>query len=165
MTPIPTDPRAQAALIMATGKLMRDRTLRMQSTPSRGHGRQAAFGELSMAQTLAMMAVKDRGPLSITALAGLLAVSPPSASVMVDRLVERGILVRETDPRDRRRVKVRLSDEADTAYNRIHHFILADFVRLVERIGPDMACKWCEVMLEVRRALLDEPRSGEALQA
>lgn len=165
MTPIPTDPRAQAALIMATGKLMRDRTLRMQSTPSRGHGRQAAFGELSMAQTLAMMAVKDRGPLSITALAGLLAVSPPSVSVMVDRLVERGILIRETDPRDRRRVKVRLSDEADTAYNQIHHFILADFVRLVERIGPDMARKWCEVMLEVRRALLDEPRSGEALQA
>jgi len=89
---IPTDPQAQAALIMATGKMVRDRTLRLQSTSARGHQQQTGFGDLSMAQTLAMMAVKDFGPLSITALAAILAVSAPSASTMVERLVERGIL-------------------------------------------------------------------------
>jgi len=73
---IPTDPQAQAALIMATGKMVRDRTLRLQSTSARGHRQQTAFGELSMAQTLAMMAVNDFGPLSITALAAILALIP-----------------------------------------------------------------------------------------
>lgn len=154
---IPTDPQAQAALIMATGKLMRDRTLRLQSTSARGHARRNAFGELSMAQTLAMMAVKDFGPLSLTALASILAVSAPSASTMVERLVERGIVVREPDPEDRRRVMVRLSPDADAAYDRIHHFILEDFVRLVRRIGPETARKWCEVMVDVRQALSADP--------
>jgi DNA-binding MarR family transcriptional regulator len=152
---IPTDPPAQAALILATGRLLRDRTLRRQSAPA-GRGKtRPPLAELSMAQSLAMLAVKERGPLSITALARLLAVSAPSASTMVERLVERGILMREPDPRDRRRVNVRLTVQADATYDRIHHFILQDFVGLVERLGPDTTRKWCEVMVEVRKALLD----------
>jgi len=160
---IPEDPQSQAALIMGVGKMVRDRTLRLQSSQSHRSGRRALpFGELSMAQSLAMMAVKDQGPLSITALAGLLAVSAPSASAMVERLVERGVLVREPDPRDRRRVLVRLSPEADQDYDRIYEFILQDFVRLVERIGPDMARKWCEVMLAVRAVIFsDQGPAGE----
>ena len=154
---IPTDPQAQAALIMATGKMLRDRTLRLQSAPSVRQAKGPPFGQLSMAQSLAMMAVKDQGPLSITALAGLLAVSAPSASAMVERLVERGILMREPDPQDRRKVKVRLSPQADAAYDRIHHFILQDFIQLVERLGPDTARKWCEVMVQLRRVLTQEP--------
>jgi DNA-binding MarR family transcriptional regulator len=157
---IPNEPPAQAALIMATGKLLRDRTLRLQSAPPDGGGGKTPFGALSMAQTLAMMAVKDRGPLSITALADLLAVSAPSASAMVERLVERDVLVREPDPKDRRRVTVRLSAKADAAYDRISNAIHQEFVRLVCRVGPDTARKWCEVMVEVRQALLEETASA-----
>ena len=154
---IPTDPQAQAALIMATGKLLRDRTLRLQSAPSVQPPNKAPFGQLSMAQSLAMMAVKDHGPLSITSLAALLAVSAPSASAMVERLVERRILMREPDPKDRRKVKVRLSPQADAAYDQIHHFILQDFIRIVECLGPDTTRKWCEVMVQLRHVLLEGP--------
>lgn len=159
---IPDDPHSQAALIMATGKLVRDRTLRLQSSGARRMGRRPLpFGELSMAQSLAMMAVKDHGPLSISELAALLAVSAPSASAMVERLVERGVLVREPDPQDRRRVQVHLSPEADAHYERIYSFILDDFVQLVEGIGPEMAHQWCEVMLAVREQLLRRPLTIE----
>jgi DNA-binding MarR family transcriptional regulator len=151
---IPEDPQSQAVLIMATGKLIRDRTLRMQSA---GHSRAAEqplpLAEMSLAQILAMMAVKDHEPLSITRLAALLAVSAPSASAMVERLVERGVLTRQPDPEDRRRVQVRLSPEAKANYDRVHDVILQDFVSLVQRLGPDMTRKWCEVMLAVREVM------------
>ena len=151
---IPEDPQSQAALIMATGKLIRDRTLRLQSTGSRRAGKPPLpLDEMSIAQILAMMAVKDHEPISITRLAALLAVSPPSASAMVERLVERGVLTREPDPEDRRRVQVRLSPEAKANYDRVHDVILQDFVSLVQRIGPDMTRKWCEVMLAVRAVM------------
>ena len=151
---IPDDPQSQAALIMATGRLIRNRTLQLQSNGSRRTGRPPLpLGELSMAQTLALMAVKDHEPLPVTRLAELLAVSAPSASAMVERLVERGVFTRESDPKDRRRVMVCLSPEAKTAYDRIHNVILEDFVSLVQRIGPDMARKWCEVMLAVRATM------------
>jgi DNA-binding MarR family transcriptional regulator len=151
---IPDDPQSQAALIMATGRLIRNRTLQLQSNGNHRAGRRPLpLGELSMAQTLAMMAVKDHEPISVTRLAELLAVSAPSASAMVERLVERGVFTRESDPKDRRRVMVRLSPEAKTAYDRIHNVILDDFVGLVQRIGPEMARKWCEVMLAVREAM------------
>lgn len=159
---IPEDPRSQAALVMGVGKMVRDRTLRMQSAGARSGGRRTLpFGELSMAQSLAMMAVKDHGPLSINELAGLLAVSAPSASAMVERLVERGVLRREPDPADRRRVQVRLSEEADADYEHIYNVILEDFVRLVKRIGPDMARKWCEVMLAVRDVIFSDQAPAE----
>ena len=78
---IPDDPQSQAALIMATGRLIRNRTLQLQSNGSRRTGRPPLpLGELSMAQTLALMAVKDHEPLPVTRLAELLAVSAPSAS-------------------------------------------------------------------------------------
>jgi DNA-binding MarR family transcriptional regulator len=159
---IPEDPQSQAALIMGIGKLIRNRTLRLQSVGQGRIGRRPLpFGELSMAQTLALMAVKDHEPISITELAVLLGVSPPSASAMVERLVERGILTRETDPGDRRRALVRLSPRAEADSDQIHHVILQDFIQLVQRIGPEMTRKWCEVMLAVREAMFTDPRPAD----
>ena len=138
---IPDDPQSQAALIMATGRLIRNRTLQLQSNGSRRTGRPPLpLGELSMAQTLALMAVKDHEPLPVTRLAELLAVSAPSASAMVERLVERGVFTREADPKDRRRVMVCLSPEAKTACDRIHNVILDDFVSLNGYLIANQQC-------------------------
>lgn len=154
---IPTDPVEQAALIMTAGKQLRDWTLRVQSAQCARSDEQLAFGELSMSQSLAVMAVKDHGPLSITGLAELLAVSAPSASAMVDRLVERGLLTREPDPDDRRRVQVRLSPEADRNYNQTLSVILNEFLQILLRLGPEMSARWCEVMVTVKGIIDSDP--------
>jgi len=54
-----------------------------------GQGK-AIFQELTSPQMTALMTVRERGQVTIKELAEGLGVSAPSASVMVDRLVEMG---------------------------------------------------------------------------
>jgi DNA-binding MarR family transcriptional regulator len=154
---IPTDPLAQAAFIMSTGKMIRDRTLRLQNCHVEQKTSRVKFSELTMAQSLTLMAVKEHEPMSVTELASHLSVSAPSASTMVDRLVDRNLLSRETDPADRRKVVIRLSPAAAEDYNKIYHVILQDFLNLVDKVGPQTARKWCEVLAEVKKVIVTEP--------
>ncbi|MDA3894774.1 MAG: MarR family transcriptional regulator [Desulfobacteraceae bacterium] len=154
---IPEDPLAQAAFIMSTGKMIRDRTLRLQSCHVEQKTSRVKFSELTMAQSIAIMAIKEHEPMSVNELASHLSVSAPSASAMVDRLVDRHLLTRETDPADRRKVIIRLSPEAMDDYNNIYNVISQDFLNLVDKVGPETARKWCEVLVEVKKVILTEP--------
>lgn len=160
---IPESPIDQARLIMKYGKLMRDRTLRMQSTLAPDDAGKVRFSDLSMAQSIAVMTVREQQPLSITKLSKLLGVSAPSASSMVDRLVERGILTREQNPKDRRKVRVQISPEVVSELDRIENFILQDFITLVKKLGPETASKWCEVLIEVKKIIESKPETAAGL--
>jgi DNA-binding MarR family transcriptional regulator len=105
-----------------------------------------AFGELSFAQMRALKFVKTKGQVSITELADLLNVSAPSASTMVDRLVEKGVLVREPDPADRRKVIVTISEDMVSITEQIEKEIFSNFVDLVEKLGPELADDWCRIV-------------------
>ena len=109
--------------------------------------------DLSMAQFNLLMAVQAAGEITGSELAGRLGVSPPSVSVMVERLVERGLLVRERSSEDRRKVVLRMSDEASIHFARIEEQVLASFVELVREIGPETAEKWVEVLQQVEQVL------------
>jgi DNA-binding MarR family transcriptional regulator len=75
---------------------------------------------LTLPQVKALIFLYDNGDRSMTELAAGLAVSLPSASELVDRLVDRGLVDRMTDPADRRRVLVSLTEPAITYGRRIH---------------------------------------------
>ncbi|MCC7494050.1 MAG: MarR family transcriptional regulator [Fimbriimonadaceae bacterium] len=64
---------------------------------------------LSMPQFKLLMTLKRKGELSMSALAERLDLTPPSVSHLVDALASRGLVVREGDAADRRRVVVRLT--------------------------------------------------------
>jgi MarR family transcriptional regulator, organic hydroperoxide resistance regulator len=53
--------------------------------------------------------LNELGPTTVSHLAALLGTSPPSASAMVDRMVDTGLVVRERNEDDRRVVTVSLS--------------------------------------------------------
>jgi len=114
------------------------------------------FGELSFAQMRALRFVKTKGQVSITELADLLNVSAPSASTMVDRLVEKGVLVREPDPADRRKVIVTISQDMVAITEQIEREIFSNFVDLVEKLGPEFADDWCRVVGRVADVLDNE---------
>jgi DNA-binding Lrp family transcriptional regulator len=91
--------------------------------------------------------------VSVTELAALLNVSPPSVSTMVDRLVERGLLTRTPmrtgpaqggDPGNAWRAE-------DIA--QVEEVILGSFVELVDAVGPETTQKWCEVLQQVSTVL------------
>ncbi|MGH2448400.1 MAG: MarR family winged helix-turn-helix transcriptional regulator [Chloroflexota bacterium] len=62
---------------------------------------------------------RDYPRVAIGDLARALQLRQSSTSLLVDRCVKRGLLHREEDPRDRRRVMVWLTDEGQTLLDRI----------------------------------------------
>ncbi len=65
--------------------------------------------ELTFAQTRALFMLAARSELTVSELARLLGVGKPAASVLVQQLVERGLVTRSAHPSDRRQTIIRLS--------------------------------------------------------
>jgi DNA-binding MarR family transcriptional regulator len=144
---------AAARYIFTTGRMVHDMVTRIYTAACMGEGRETRFGELSAQQMNMILMVRVRQAVSVSELAGLLGVSPPSVSAMVDRLVERGLLTRTPSDRDRRKVEIRVSSEAIEEIARVEAMILGSFVELVHAVGPETSQKWCEVLHHIKQVL------------
>ncbi|RWX45590.1 DNA-binding transcriptional regulator, MarR family [Candidatus Electrothrix communis] len=142
----------QAGYIFSVGKMIRDH---MHNSLAQLHtnDRNSDGCELSMAQVNLMMAVRGQEELTLSGLAELLKVSPPSVSVMVERLVERNMLTRSRSAQDRRKVIIALSSDAELHIEKMEEQMLTTFIRLVEDLGPETAHKWGEVLQRVEEVL------------
>jgi DNA-binding MarR family transcriptional regulator len=68
--------------------------------------RQRAVVDLTPSQISALATIERSGPVTLGELAALERVQPPSVTVVVTRLEEKGLVVRRQDPQDRRVVRV-----------------------------------------------------------
>jgi len=143
----------QARTIFRGGKMLRDRVIRAHSAHVTAMGGEGVCCDLSVAQMHVVLATRERGELTVSQLAEIGGVSAPSASAMVDRLVEKGVLVREQSREDRRKVMVRLSPQAEEHVGKAEENMLQVFVDLVEKIGPETTRQWVEVLERVRGVL------------
>ena len=76
---------------------------------------------LSAAELLALAHLSLDGQLGPTELTHRLHVTTGAMTAMLDRLADRGYIVREPHPSDRRRIVVRLSDEGrDRIFTQVH---------------------------------------------
>jgi len=141
--------------IFTTGKLIQNQVFRVQAMQLERIGKRKEFENLTGAQLQAILLVHMREQVSINELSSLLSVSPPSASVMVDRLVEKGILLREPCKQDRRKVEIRISETAIDTIKSVEEAILQSFVQMVETIGGKTAKQWCDVLEKVKPILQD----------
>lgn len=66
--------------------------------------------EISLPQLHLLMTLQQDGPMTVSELAHLLHVSAPSASAILDRMEERGLVRRIRDVVDRRVVRIEMSD-------------------------------------------------------
>ena len=150
-----TDPStlANARYIFATGRRIHDRVQQIVTAACMEESGDDSFGELSAPQMNMILMIRVRETVSVTQLASLLNVSPPSASTMVDRLVERGLLTRTPSSEDRRKVVIRVSPEAIERISRIEEKVLGAFVELVEAVGPETTRMWCEVLDRIKNVL------------
>jgi DNA-binding MarR family transcriptional regulator len=146
--------REQARYIFTTGKVIHDRILKIQSNQLALDSCDA-FGELSVSQMHMIRLVRKHGTLAMSELADLLGVSPPSASTMVDRLVDKGVLSREHSTEDRRKVVVRISPEAVKKIESVETSVLQLFEKLVEKLGPETTQQWCRVLKRINAVLSD----------
>ncbi len=112
---------------------------------------------LTIAQADTMMVIHQAGNISITELSKLLGVSTPSVSTMVDRMVEKNLLLRNQDTRDRRKVTICLSPETKKQIHEVEHAVLQMFRKLIAAVGNDIGELWCKVLLAVESALDEHP--------
>jgi len=151
------DARQLSRYIMTTGKLIQNRIISLHN-PHFGSGKsKRALKELSLSQIQTIMTVYSSGQISMTALSKQMGVSPPSSSAMVNRLVEKGILMREHSRIDRRKVMVQIAPSVKTDIQTIEEAILLRFVDLVEKLGRETAVMWCDVLEKVKAILEKDP--------
>jgi DNA-binding MarR family transcriptional regulator len=94
-------------------------------------------------------------------------VSPSTASEVVDRLVTAGLVDREVDPRDRRRIVLRLTPGAQETGDRLHAALVEMVRATLERLDPaewPVFIRSLEVLAEELRARLPAV-SGQAAEA
>ncbi len=156
------DVEDQARRIVEVGKLLHDYVHQSFSRHAAGNRGRKKLASLTLPQLDAVRAAGRSDEVTITKLSRTLGVSAPSASAMVDRLVERGILIRERSRQDRRKVVVRVSEDVAEDIQRIEESILGEFIDIIEKIGPEAAGKWCEVLDRVHCILAEKSttRSG-----
>jgi len=150
-----TDSQAirQARYIFNVGKMLRHHVFSSLAHMEAAGRTGIRCGDLSLAQLNLIFAVRGQGEVTLTGLAEILGVSPPSVSVMVDRLVERGQLIRERSTSDRRKLVIQVSPDEDQHVAAIEEQMIAAFVELVEEVGPETAKKWSEVLERVEQVL------------
>lgn len=140
--------------IFETGKHLRfymDDTV-MSSRP----GDESMCSQLSTIQMRTAMQVSIYQPLSLSELAVKLGVSAPSASVMVDRLVDKKVLERQPDPEDRRRVQLTIHPDSKEGMRQLQLRFQEAFERIAHRVGDENVERWFQVMLQVRDLLKEE---------
>jgi DNA-binding MarR family transcriptional regulator len=147
------DVLTSARYIFTTGRMIHDRITRISTGACMSIAKDDRFGELSAPQMNMLLMIRVRETVSVTELAALLNVSPPSVSTMVDRLVERGLLTRTPSDQDRRKVVIRVTPEALKDITQVEEMILGSFVELVEAVGPETTQKWCEVLQQIKQVL------------
>lgn len=115
-----------------------------------------ALAELSNLQMKVAMQVHVNEPMSLSALAENLNLSHPSASVLVDKLVEKEILSREPDPADRRKIQLRVHAHARPALDDLLRRLHAKFQRVAGKVGDENIERWYQLALKISEILEEE---------
>ncbi|MCZ7575056.1 MAG: MarR family transcriptional regulator [Ardenticatenaceae bacterium] len=90
---------------------------------------------VTMAQFRTMAAL-HRGPRSLSELATLHEVSAPTMSRLISTLVERGWVLRERDPGDRRQVILRLTPEGEAVWNTMSERSIKHLAETLAELTP-----------------------------
>lgn len=103
-----------------------------------------------------VMTVREHGSMTIKRLTQVLFVKAPAVSMMVDRLVEMGILTREENPADRREVLVRVSVSEESKIQEMERRHLQFIIDLCDKVGPDYARMWGDLYARLDQALSED---------
>lgn len=106
-----------------------------------------------MLRTVRRLCANKPEGVSLTTLAQTLGVSAPTASVMVDTLVELGYLERHTAPHDRRARRIKLSPAAEERYKTGDKATLSVIARVAEKLDTNFLDQWYDVLSRVEHEL------------
>lgn len=120
--------------------------------------RQAALSRLygvSMLQFTAVHALAREAPMNITGLARALHLNQSTVSSLVDRMVRDGLVRRVQSPRDRRAVRLTLTERALGIANRVKVSPFDFFKTLLRALEPQEVAALGRMVDKIERALFE----------
>ncbi|MGL4339380.1 MAG: MarR family winged helix-turn-helix transcriptional regulator [Rhodoglobus sp.] len=139
---------------------MRYLILAAQREGNRQLGRQLAPHGLTVSQAEILTVLADFGPLSLRDLGSMIVCETGSPSRIVDALVQRDLVVRETDPRDRRALILELTAAGRELIPTLRAIDAGMDSATVNLVPPDQQC----VIVEILRGFLAGTEGGNALE-
>ncbi|MCX8065075.1 MAG: MarR family transcriptional regulator [Candidatus Hydrogenedentes bacterium] len=109
--------------------------------------------DLTMPQFHMLITIKEHGPMNLKELSEKLGVSSSSASLMLDKLVEMGYVLREQSEEDRREINIRLSSYAEKTLEIHEEQILRAFSDLLAGLDEGTVKQWLGTYRRVRKFL------------
>jgi DNA-binding MarR family transcriptional regulator len=97
----------------------------------------SASQQLSVLQLRALLAVEQHGPLRLGAVAQLLDLSAPSASRLIARLVDDGLILRTTAPHERRQLQLAVSAKGRRLLSRLRGLRQREIGKVLEAMRPE----------------------------
>ena len=98
--------------------------------------RQTSDSDLSPTQSAVLATLANHGPVTLGELAELERVASPTITKVTGILQERGLVVKVTDPHDRRFVRVELTDEGHALVDRSRARKTAWLARQLQDLSP-----------------------------
>jgi DNA-binding MarR family transcriptional regulator len=123
---------------------------------------QPLYRGVSMPQMYILITLLERGPTTVSELASLLSISAPSASSIVDRMEEHGMVTRERDEIDRRIVHVSISPKGRGMVDDMMGMRREFTSRLLESMSDDDLDHVVRAVEAVRRALELQAKTNES---
>jgi DNA-binding MarR family transcriptional regulator len=102
--------------------------------------------DLSPSQATALLILGERPGLTLRDLGDFMSSDQATTSAMVDRLLSQGLVRRETDPDDRRRARLLLSERAADIVARLAEARKATNELLLEALGPEQAAELSNIL-------------------
>jgi DNA-binding MarR family transcriptional regulator len=115
--------------------------------------------EVNVPQFRALIFLQQHAGESLSALAEFLGLSLPAASKLADGLVKRGMLQRQSDPADRRRLVLRLSRKGDALLLGAQDAVRRHLAGMLGRIQPESLEVLAEALVVLQNSF---PRPGIA---
>jgi MarR family 2-MHQ and catechol resistance regulon transcriptional repressor len=77
----------------------------------------------------------EKGPVTMKNIASLLSITPPSASSLVDKLVSKKLVIRQSLDNDRRTIHVKLGEESHKLFAKIHKRKMVWFGKMLNKLS------------------------------
>jgi DNA-binding MarR family transcriptional regulator len=116
---------------------------------------QLARFDLSASQATALLFLNERDGSTLRDLADALSADLATASALVDRLMSQGLIVRETDPADRRRARLLLSEAATELLAPLAEATRETNAMLVNALGQKRSAELAAVLTELIDAVAE----------
>jgi DNA-binding MarR family transcriptional regulator len=112
---------------------------------------------MTLLQLTALHVINAQAPVALTEVAQALGTGPPATSAMVDRLIRTGLVSKASDPQDRRRVQLTLTDHAKTMLGDIDPSTAKRLQATLNDIGPQGRRYLIDVLRDTVRRSAGQP--------